>query len=61
MVLDQVRIFQKIPIYAISFNYNDEIANIFLKELASLTGGEFRSYNFGAKDPLPAESIQVKA
>ncbi|XP_058523544.1 von Willebrand factor A domain-containing protein 3B isoform X3 [Ochotona princeps] len=58
MVLDQVRIFQKIPIYAISFNYNDEIANMFLKELAALTGGEFRSYNFGAKDPLPAESIQ---
>ncbi|XP_062064865.1 von Willebrand factor A domain-containing protein 3B [Lepus europaeus] len=58
MVMDQVRVFQKIPIYAISFNYHDEIANTFLKELASLTGGEFHSYNFGCKDPLPPEAVQ---
>ncbi|XP_011380274.1 von Willebrand factor A domain-containing protein 3B isoform X3 [Pteropus vampyrus] len=58
MVIDQVKIFQKIPIYTISFSYNDEIANGFLKELASLTGGEFRSYNFGFKDPCPVEPVQ---
>nr|XP_051691596.1 von Willebrand factor A domain-containing protein 3B isoform X2 [Oryctolagus cuniculus] len=58
MVMDQVRVFQKIPIYAISFNYHDETANTFLKELASLTGGEFHSYNFGCKDPLPPEAVQ---
>ncbi|XP_045443207.1 von Willebrand factor A domain-containing protein 3B [Pipistrellus kuhlii] len=58
MVIDQVKCFQKIPIYAISFNYNDEEANSFLKELASLTGGEFRSYKVGAKDPFPPEAVQ---
>lgn len=61
MVIDLVKVFQKIPIYTISFNYNDEIANGFLKELASLTGGEFRSYNFGFKDPCPIEPVQVRA
>ncbi|XP_066123884.1 LOW QUALITY PROTEIN: von Willebrand factor A domain-containing protein 3B [Saccopteryx bilineata] len=58
MVIDQVRNFQKIPIYTISFNYDDKIANDFLKELASLTGGEFHSYKFGFKDPRPTEPIQ---
>ncbi|XP_040585418.1 von Willebrand factor A domain-containing protein 3B isoform X3 [Mesocricetus auratus] len=52
MVMDHVKLFQNIPIYAISFNYNDEVANEFLKELASLTGGDFRAYNFGCKDPI---------
>ncbi|XP_055462912.1 von Willebrand factor A domain-containing protein 3B [Psammomys obesus] len=51
-VMEQVRLFQNIPICAISFNYNDEAANEFLKELAALTGGEFRTYNFGCKDPI---------
>ncbi|XP_060464027.2 von Willebrand factor A domain-containing protein 3B isoform X2 [Panthera onca] len=58
MVIDQVKVFQKIPICTISFNYNDEIANGFLKELASLTGGEFHLYNFGCKDLYPPEAIQ---
>ncbi|XP_036912725.1 von Willebrand factor A domain-containing protein 3B isoform X2 [Sturnira hondurensis] len=58
MVIDQVKGYQKIPIYTISFNYNDKIANDFLKELASLTGGEFHSYRFGFKDPCPPEAIQ---
>ncbi|XP_029793069.1 von Willebrand factor A domain-containing protein 3B isoform X4 [Suricata suricatta] len=58
MVIDQVKVFQKIPIYTISFNYNDEIANGFLKELASLTGGDFHLYNFGCKDLCPSEAIQ---
>ncbi|VFV36673.1 Hypothetical predicted protein [Lynx pardinus] len=58
MVIDQVKVFQKIPICTISFNYNDEIANGFLKELASLTGGEFHLYNFGCKDLYPPEPIQ---
>ncbi|XP_058134111.1 von Willebrand factor A domain-containing protein 3B isoform X2 [Dasypus novemcinctus] len=58
MVLDQVKVFQKIPIYTISFNYNDEIANGFLKELSCLTGGEFHSYKFGCKDSCPPENLQ---
>ncbi|CAD7677341.1 unnamed protein product [Nyctereutes procyonoides] len=58
MVIEQVKVFQKIPIYTISFNYNDEIANGFLKELASLTGGEFHFYNFGCKDLCPPETVQ---
>ncbi|XP_042551295.1 von Willebrand factor A domain-containing protein 3B [Dipodomys spectabilis] len=58
MVIDQVKVYQKIPIHTISFSYNDEIANVFLKELASLTGGEFHSYNFGCKDPTPQEVVQ---
>uniref|UniRef100_A0A2K6G3Z6 von Willebrand factor A domain containing 3B n=1 Tax=Propithecus coquereli TaxID=379532 RepID=A0A2K6G3Z6_PROCO len=58
MVIDQVKDFQKIPIYTISFNYNDEIANGFLRELASLTGGEFHFYNFGYKDLVPPEAVQ---
>ncbi|KAF6270489.1 von Willebrand factor A domain containing 3B [Rhinolophus ferrumequinum] len=58
MVIDQVKVFQKIPIYTTSFNYNDEIANGFLKELAALTGGEFHSYNFGFKDSCPPEPVQ---
>ncbi|KAB0361418.1 hypothetical protein FD754_005574 [Muntiacus muntjak] len=58
MVMDQVKVFQKIPIYTISFCYNDEIANGFLKDLASLTGGEFHSYNFGCKDPYTPEAVQ---
>lgn len=61
MVMDQVKVFQKIPIYTISFCYNDEIANGFLKDLASLTGGEFHSYNFGCKDPYTPEAVQVRA
>ncbi|EDL14516.1 mCG127215, partial [Mus musculus] len=52
MVMDHVKLFQNIPICAISFSYNDEVANEFLKELAALTGGEFRAYNFGCKDPI---------
>ncbi|XP_047378756.1 von Willebrand factor A domain-containing protein 3B isoform X2 [Sciurus carolinensis] len=58
MVIEQVKVFQKIPIYTISFNYNDEIANEFLQELAALTGGEFHSYNFGCKDPISQEALQ---
>ena len=61
MVMDQVKVFQKIPIYTISFCYNDEIADGFLKDLASLTGGEFHSYNFGWKDPCTPEAVQVRA
>ena len=61
MVMDQVKVFQRIPIYTISFCYNDEIANGFLKDLASLTGGEFHSYNFGCKDPYTPEAVQVRA
>ncbi|VTJ75740.1 Hypothetical predicted protein, partial [Marmota monax] len=58
MVIEQVKVFQKIPIYTISFNYNDKIANEFLQELASLTGGDFHSYKFGCKDPIPQEALQ---
>ncbi|XP_059798750.1 von Willebrand factor A domain-containing protein 3B [Balaenoptera ricei] len=58
MVIEQAKGFQKVPIYTISFCYNDEIANGFLKELASLTGGEFHSYSFGYKDPCPPEAVQ---
>ncbi|XP_030884589.1 von Willebrand factor A domain-containing protein 3B [Leptonychotes weddellii] len=58
MVIDQVKVFQKIPIYTTSFNYNDEIANGFLNELASLTGGEFHFYNFGCKDLCPPGTVQ---
>ncbi|KFO25171.1 von Willebrand factor A domain-containing protein 3B [Fukomys damarensis] len=58
MVIDQVKAFQKIPVYTISFNYNDEVANDFLRELASVTGGKFQSYNFGCKDPIPQEAVQ---
>nr|XP_037860102.1 von Willebrand factor A domain-containing protein 3B isoform X2 [Chlorocebus sabaeus] len=58
MVIDQVKVFQEIPIYTISFNYNDEIANRFLKEVAALTGGEFHFYHFGCKDPTPPEAVQ---
>ncbi|XP_042639416.1 von Willebrand factor A domain-containing protein 3B [Orycteropus afer afer] len=50
VIIDQVKASEKIPVYTISFNYNDEIANGFLKELACLTGGEFHFYNFGCKD-----------
>ncbi|XP_076989934.1 von Willebrand factor A domain-containing protein 3B [Tamandua tetradactyla] len=57
-IIDQVKGFQKIPIYTISFNYNDEIANGFLKELACLTGGEFHSFKYGCKDPYPPETLQ---
>ncbi|KAM5253672.1 von Willebrand factor A domain-containing protein 3B isoform 2-T2 [Hipposideros larvatus] len=58
MIIDQVKVFQKIPIFTISFNYNDEIANGFLKDLAALTGGEFHSYNFGFKDSCLPEAAQ---
>ncbi|XP_037663049.1 von Willebrand factor A domain-containing protein 3B isoform X2 [Choloepus didactylus] len=58
MIIDQVKVFQKIPIYTISFNYDDAIANEFLKELACLTGGEFRSYKFGCKDSCSPETLQ---
>ncbi|KAB0401115.1 hypothetical protein E2I00_009718 [Balaenoptera physalus] len=58
MVIEQAKGFQKVPVYTISFCYNDEIANGFLKELASLTGGEFHSYSFGYKDPCPREAVQ---
>lgn len=58
MVIEHVKVFQKIPIYTISFNYNDKVANEFLQELASLTGGEFHSYNFGCKDPISQEALQ---
>ncbi|GAB1284888.1 von Willebrand factor A domain-containing 3B [Apodemus speciosus] len=51
-VMDLVKLFQNIPICAVSFSYNDEVANEFLKELAALTGGEFRAYNFGCKDSI---------
>lgn len=61
MVIEQARRFQKVPIYTISFCYNDEVANGFLKELAALTGGEFHSYSFGYKDPCPPEAVQVRA
>ncbi|ELV11546.1 von Willebrand factor A domain-containing protein 3B [Tupaia chinensis] len=58
MVMEQVKVYQKIPIYPISFNYNDEIANGFLRELASVTGGEFHFYNFGCKDTSFLEAVQ---
>uniref|UniRef100_A0A0P6K2C8 von Willebrand factor A domain-containing protein 3B n=1 Tax=Heterocephalus glaber TaxID=10181 RepID=A0A0P6K2C8_HETGA len=58
MVIDQVKAFQKIPVYTISFNYNDEVANDFLRELASVTGGKFQSYNFGCKASIPQEAVQ---
>ncbi|XP_036158174.1 von Willebrand factor A domain-containing protein 3B [Myotis myotis] len=58
MVIDQVKFFQKIPIYTISFNYNDKMANDFLRELASLTGGEFHSYQLGSRDACPPEAEQ---
>nr|XP_020141856.1 von Willebrand factor A domain-containing protein 3B isoform X2 [Microcebus murinus] len=58
MVIEQVKDFQKIPIYTISFNYNDEVANGFLRELASLTGGKFHFYNFGYKDLVSPEVVQ---
>ncbi|XP_037383798.2 LOW QUALITY PROTEIN: von Willebrand factor A domain-containing protein 3B [Talpa occidentalis] len=58
MVIDQVKAFKNIPIYTISFNYYDEIANEFLKELASLTGGEFHCYNFACKDAFPPATVQ---
>ncbi|KAM6180288.1 von Willebrand factor A domain-containing protein 3B [Erethizon dorsatum] len=58
MVIEQVKAFQKIPVYTISFNYNDELANDFLRELASVTGGKFHSYKFGCKDPIPQEAVQ---
>ncbi|XP_023573310.1 von Willebrand factor A domain-containing protein 3B isoform X2 [Octodon degus] len=58
MVIDQVKAFQKIPVYTISFNYHDELANDFLKELASVTGGKFHSYRFSCKDPFPEEAAQ---
>ncbi|KAM9584851.1 von Willebrand factor A domain-containing protein 3B [Trichechus inunguis] len=58
VIIDQVKVSHKIPVYTISFNYNDEIANGFLKELACLTGGEFHFYNFGGKDPYPPETDQ---
>lgn len=61
MVIDQVKVFQKIPIYTISFSYKDEIANGFLKDLAALTGGEFHAYNFDCKNPCSSEAIQVRA
>ncbi|XP_075418794.1 von Willebrand factor A domain-containing protein 3B [Tenrec ecaudatus] len=58
VILEQVKVAQKIPVYTISFNYYDEVANEFLKELAYLTGGEFHFYNFGCKDPYSPETIQ---
>ncbi|XP_049713205.1 von Willebrand factor A domain-containing protein 3B isoform X2 [Elephas maximus indicus] len=58
VIMDQVKVSQKIPVYTVSFNYNDEIANRFLKELAFLTGGEFHFYNFGGKDPHRPETDQ---
>ncbi|KAM9211762.1 LOW QUALITY PROTEIN: von Willebrand factor A domain-containing protein 3B [Dugong dugon] len=58
VIIDQVKVSHKIPVYTISFNYNDETANGFLKELACLTGGEFHFYNFGGKDPYPPETDQ---
>ncbi|KAM6178260.1 von Willebrand factor A domain-containing protein 3B [Rhynchocyon petersi] len=58
VIIDQVKISKKIPVYTISFNYSDEIANTFLKELACLTGGEFHFYNFGLNDPCPPETVE---
>ncbi|XP_045139765.1 von Willebrand factor A domain-containing protein 3B [Echinops telfairi] len=58
VIIEQVKVAQKIPVYTISFNYYDEVANEFLKELAYLTGGEFHLYNFGCKDPYSPETMQ---
>ncbi|XP_074069830.1 von Willebrand factor A domain-containing protein 3B isoform X1 [Macrotis lagotis] len=43
---------KNIPIHTVSFNYHDEEANEFLKELSHRTGGEFHYFNFGSQDPL---------
>ncbi|XP_006870840.1 PREDICTED: von Willebrand factor A domain-containing protein 3B, partial [Chrysochloris asiatica] len=58
MIIDQVKVFQKIPVYTISFNYYDEVANGFLKDLAYMTGGEFRFCHFGCKDFCLPETVQ---
>ncbi|XP_072470695.1 von Willebrand factor A domain-containing protein 3B [Notamacropus eugenii] len=48
----QIQHRKKIPIHTISFNYHDEDANGFLKELSLRTGGEFHCFHFGSQDPL---------
>ncbi|XP_006900778.1 PREDICTED: von Willebrand factor A domain-containing protein 3B-like [Elephantulus edwardii] len=58
VILDQIKIFKSIPVYTISFNYNDEIANEFLKELACLTGGELHFYNFTSNNTYPPETVK---
>ncbi|XP_060269933.1 von Willebrand factor A domain-containing protein 3B isoform X6 [Ovis aries] len=45
-------------IYLLTDGRPDQIADGFLKDLASLTGGEFHSYNFGWKDPCTPEAVQ---
>ncbi|XP_027712452.1 von Willebrand factor A domain-containing protein 3B [Vombatus ursinus] len=48
----QIQHQKKIPIHTVSFNYHDEDANEFLKELSLRTGGEFHYFHFGSPDPL---------
>ncbi|XP_036600055.1 von Willebrand factor A domain-containing protein 3B [Trichosurus vulpecula] len=48
----QIQHRKKIPIHTISFNYHDEDANEFLKELSLRTGGEFHYCHYGSQDPL---------
>lgn len=61
VVIDHIKVFKKIPIYTISFNYYDEVANGFLKMISSMTGGEFYCYNFCNKDLYLPETVQVRA
>ncbi|XP_043853027.1 von Willebrand factor A domain-containing protein 3B [Dromiciops gliroides] len=52
----QIQHRKKIPIHTISFNYHDEDANEFLKELSLRTGGEFHYIHFGSRDPLDPDA-----
>ena len=44
-ILAQVHLNTKVPINVISFNCNDEEANLFLSQLAKETGGRYHYYN----------------
>ncbi|XP_007501135.2 von Willebrand factor A domain-containing protein 3B isoform X2 [Monodelphis domestica] len=55
-ILRQVQLRKKIPIHTISFNYHDEDANEFLKELSLRTGGEFHYFHYGFRDPLDPDA-----
>ncbi|XP_068929159.1 von Willebrand factor A domain-containing protein 3B [Petaurus breviceps papuanus] len=52
IIFCQIQHRKKIPIHTISFNYHDEDANEFLKELSFRTGGEFHYFHFGSQDAL---------
>ncbi|XP_044525229.1 von Willebrand factor A domain-containing protein 3B [Gracilinanus agilis] len=55
-ILRQIQLRKKIPIHTISFNYHDEDANEFLKELSLRTGGEFHYFHYGFRDPLDPDA-----